>query len=114
VPARADAGDAVFTLFPTALLDAPAPRAGTALSMPHPNPSRGELWVTFALPDAAPATLALTDIAGRRVRTLAVGARGAGTHGVDLGGGAPLPAGIYVVSLTRAGRTESHRVVVLK
>ena len=89
------------------------PVAAFALEGARPNPSRGDLAVAFSLPDAAPATLELIDISGRRVRELAVGGLGAGRRVVRFGAGARLKPGIYWIKLTRAGRTLARRAVVL-
>ncbi len=85
-----------------------------ALGGVHPNPTARELQVSFSLPDATPATLALVDISGRLVRTREVGSLGVGPHVVDLGAGDRLPAGIYMVRLMRAGQTLTTRVSVIR
>jgi hypothetical protein len=85
-----------------------------ALGGVHPNPTARELKVSFSLPDALPATLALVDISGRLVRNSEVGSLGAGPHVVDLAAGDRLPPGIYLVRLMRAGRTLTTRVSVIR
>jgi hypothetical protein len=79
-----------------------------------PNPSRGEMHVTFSLPDDAPAHLELFDIAGRRVASRDVGALGAGTHEVKMSPPrAALSSGIYTLRLTRKGESAAASVVVV-
>jgi hypothetical protein len=78
------------------------------------SPTRGPaIAVEFRLPSAAPATLELLDVAGRRVVTREVGSRGAGQHRVVLDSGRDLAAGVYVIRLVQEGRAEARRVVVL-
>jgi len=84
-------------------------RAAFAL---HPtNPVTRSFAVSFSLVSGAPATLAVFDVSGRQVASRDVGAGGAGSHRVDLG---RLPAGLYVVRLSQAGRSLSSRVAVIR
>ena len=97
-------------------VDVPADRSlvtAFALEGARPNPSRGDLVVAFSLPDAAPATLELIDLSGRRLRVMAVGELGAGRRMVRFGAGARLKPGIYWIKLTWARRTLTSRAVVL-
>jgi len=85
-----------------------------ALEGVRPNPSPpGPLVVDFVLPSEAPATLELFDLAGRKVAGREVGALGAGRHSVNLGDGARIPAGVYVVRFRSGGESRSARAVVL-
>jgi len=88
-------------------------RTGFALAGARPNPGRGDLQVSFSLPDAASARIDLWDVAGRLLLTREVGPLGAGSHLVDL---APtgLPAGVYLIRLTRGGRALTARAVVVR
>ncbi|HKQ58962.1 MAG TPA: right-handed parallel beta-helix repeat-containing protein [Candidatus Eisenbacteria bacterium] len=89
------------------------PRFEFALLGPTSQPARGgALGIAFSLPDAAPATIELVDIAGRRVATREVGSLGAGRHEVDLARG--LSPGIYMVRLTRAGDARVVKAAVLR
>jgi hypothetical protein len=87
---------------------------GFALGGVRPNPVTDDLAVTFSLPDASPARLELLDLAGRRLKTVDVGGLGGGIHVVKLGEGRVLPAGMYLVRLTRAGRSLTTRAVVIR
>jgi hypothetical protein len=89
------------------------PAAVFEISSVAPNPASRDLWVSFSLPSAAPATLRLIDVAGRSVRTREMSAA-AGPQRVNLGDGVPLPAGVYVVKLTQGGRSVSARVSVVR
>lgn len=84
-----------------------------ALLGARPDPSRGAPVVDLALPDAAPATLELIDVAGRCIARHPVGHLGAGRHSVDLTG-TPLAPGVYTIRLERRGETLARRAVVLK
>ena len=84
-----------------------------ALHGVRPNPTRGSFEVSFELPDAAPATLDVLDISGRRVESRGVGLLGAGSQAITLGGREPLPAGIYIVRLTRSGRSLATKACVI-
>lgn len=88
--------------------------AGLALSGMTPNPAVRELSVSFSLPDDSPASLELMDLAGRRVRSIEVGSRGAGRHVVSLGSAGSLPAGVYLVRLHHAQRTLVAKAVVMR
>ena len=81
-----------------------------ALEGARPSPSTGgRLVVRFSLASAAPTSLELFDVSGRRVRERAVGALGAGRHAVDLGEGAALRPGLYMIRLTQGARRRVAR-----
>ena len=115
-PARFDAlecGDRAKTSAPLAG-GAPAPRP-TALEIRRlsPNPSRGVLVVSFALPDDGAARLELLDIAGRRIVDREVGSLGPGEHSSVLAG-SDLAPGLYFVRLTASQGERIARVVVVR
>ena len=84
-----------------------------ALSGAVPNPVRSAARVRYSLPERTDVTLAVYDLMGRKVATLAAGARSAGTHRARLEG-TSLPSGTYVVRL-RAGEVQkSRRITVVK
>ena len=86
-----------------------------ALDPVRPNPTHGgTLTVRFALPGGAAASLELLDVAGRRIAKHEVGALGAGRHTLDLGEGARLAPGLYLVCLRQGTNTRVTRVAVLK
>ncbi len=84
-----------------------------ALRPVTPNPTR-TLDVSFTLPNGGKATLAAFDVSGRLVATRDVGALGAGSHTVRLGGRSTLPAGVYLVRLTQSGVSLKTRAVVVE
>ena len=85
-----------------------------ALQGAQPNPTAGAFTIAVTLPDAAATQLELVDIAGRRVAEREVGSMGAGHHVVDLTGGRSMPAGVYLVRLSRAGGTLTTRISVVR
>ena len=89
------------------------PALALALEGARPNPAVGALFVAFTLPDAGAARLELYDLAGRRLATRDVGARGAGRHVVRLDDGALAP-GLYWTALTQGVRTLRARVAVVR
>ena len=88
--------------------------AAFAIDGIRPNPTNGGAYITFSLPNDSPASLQLIDVAGRAVRDIDVGALGAGSHTVNVGGDGRLPAGVYVVRLTQAGQSITSRLSVVR
>lgn len=78
------------------------------------NPARGDAWVVFSLPDAAPTKLELFDVIGRKVGSREVGGLGAGNHVLRLADGSTLAAGAYLLRLTRGSRSLTARGVVVR
>ena len=89
--------------------DAPALAAPLAV---FPNPAAARATFSFALADAADATLVVYDALGREVARLHDGpAHGSETITLDAGA---LPAGLYVARLTAGERVETARLTVLR
>jgi len=88
-------------------------RFALALQGSVPNPSRN-LSVSFTLPGAGLATLAVYDVSGREVSRREVGSLGAGRHVVTLGASGRLAPGIYLVRLIQADRRLVARAVVVQ
>jgi hypothetical protein len=78
----------------------------------RPNPADRELWVSFSLPRAEPATLELIDVSGRRIREHTVA--GPGRQTVDLAAGSRLAPGLYIVRLTQNGQSVVKRASVVR
>jgi uncharacterized repeat protein (TIGR02543 family) len=85
--------------------------SGVTLALRAPNPVVGPCVVSFSLSSGDPATLAVYDVGGRAVFSGEVGSLGGGVHTVHLG---DLPAGMYVVRLSQAGRSLSSRMAVIR
>ena len=82
-----------------------------SLALRPANPVTGPLTVSFSLASGAPATLAAYDLGGRQVVFREVGSSGPGWHTLRLD---VLPAGVYVVRLSQAGRILTSRVAVIR
>lgn len=85
-----------------------------SLAPPRPNPTSGGLAVSLTLPSSVPATLELVDVAGRRIARQEVGTFGPGRHVIDLARGTAIPAGIYSIRLTQAGRSVFAKATVVR
>lgn len=90
----------------------------TSLGAPAPNPTRGEVRLDVVVVRAGAVDLAVFDVLGRRIRTLASGDAPAGRTGVTWDGrddaGAPVPSGVYVVRLTASDAVATRPVVVAR
>jgi hypothetical protein len=86
------------------------PRSDFGLKGVAPNPAVDHMTVSFALPSAAPASLELLDVMGRRCLQQDV-SLGPGIHQVDITAG-HVPAGLYFLRLSQDGLTTSSRVAV--
>jgi hypothetical protein len=90
---------------------------GAVLSLtgPRPNPAMGkDLRIHFSLATAEPARLELLDVAGRLVLAREVGSLGAGQHVVQLGDGARVPPGVYMLRLIQGQNIRRARAAVLE
>jgi len=94
-------------------VDVPA-RLELAIRNITPNPSTSAFEVSFSLPDGAPATIELVDVAGRVVKSADVGALGAGSHRVRFGSDGSLRPGMYLVRLTQNGRRIGTKAALIR
>ena len=89
-----------------------------AFVAPRPNPLVAGCTVGFDLPRPAEAELAVFDLGGRRITTLASGSQEAGRHRLRWtatdAGGAPVRAGVYLVRFQTPGLERTARIVVLR
>jgi len=79
----------------------------------YPNPSAGRTTVRFTLDEAAPVRLAVYDLLGREVASLADGRYPAGTHEARFDGSG-LAAGLYIVRLDAGGAVETRRLTLAR
>ncbi len=77
-----------------------------------PNPTRGRVAATLNLPGAAPATLELVDLSGRRVREFVVAGPGVQTVRFELGG--DVNPGLYLLRLRQAGQEAVRKLTVVR
>ena len=100
-----------------------APHAATGRSEPPipdelqlsvvPNPFASKAELRFTLPAVAEVDLALYDLAGHRMATLAGGMTDAGAHRIALQS-AGLGSGSYIVLLRAGGRQRAVPVTILR
>ncbi|MBD3162369.1 MAG: T9SS type A sorting domain-containing protein [Candidatus Eisenbacteria bacterium] len=92
--------------------------AVTRILSNHPNPFTPSTTIRFELAAPARATLAVYDVAGRRVRTLLDRPLAAGPQQVVWDGrdasGAASPSGIYYTRLTVDGTEKTRRMVLAR
>lgn len=100
----------VFDVTATDVAEEEAPPLTVQLHAPFPNPAREAAMLSFTLDAAAPVTLDVFDLLGRRVLRLAEGLLPAGTHTRTWE--AEVPSGTYFVHL-RAGAMTLTRSVTL-
>jgi flagellar hook assembly protein FlgD len=74
--------------------------------------------LTYALPHQGNVQLAVVDVRGRLVKTIADGPVAAGTHDVEWAArdvrGAGLAPGVYLVRLAHAGGVDVARLIVVR
>ncbi|MCB9463851.1 MAG: hypothetical protein H6682_09225 [Candidatus Eisenbacteria bacterium] len=94
------------------------PVVATRLEAGMPNPFRPRTTLRYTLSAEGPVDLAIFDVSGRRIRTLATGELSAGAHEVVWDGadenGHRVASGTYWARLEAAGRRSASRLVVLK
>jgi hypothetical protein len=96
---------------PTEAVVVPEEAQRLTLDEPWPNPASESVSVAFELPEAQSVSLAVYDLAGRRVATLSEGELAAGRHGVSWSC-AGAATGVYLLCLETAGESLSRRVVL--
>ena len=106
-------GGALLSSFLGAEIQEPPVPKETSLELAQnsPNPSRGITEIAFALPQTGEVRLAVYDAQGRLVKTLAEGARSAGTHHISVSG---LKSGVYFYRLEAGNASLTRRMVVAK
>ncbi|MEW6753604.1 MAG: FlgD immunoglobulin-like domain containing protein [Candidatus Latescibacterota bacterium] len=91
---------------------------GMSLDQNYPNPFNSSTVIRYALPQAQPVELALFDVAGQRVATLAADVRDAGRHAVTWDGrddgGRLVATGVYLCRLRAGDQVQARTVLVLR
>lgn len=89
-----------------------------ALAEGYPNPASSSTRLAFALPADGPTLLAIYDLRGRLVRTLAEGSIPAGNHEVTWTGtdalGRPVARGLYFAVLESGGERRVRKVTMVR
>jgi subtilisin family serine protease len=103
---------------PVAAVAEPAPATIDVPLIVTPNPARSAATLRFSLPGAGWVAVHVYDVAGRHVRTLADGARSAGTHAVTwdaLGDrGTPAPPGVYFLRVSLGDTVVVRKVTLVR
>ncbi|NKB70388.1 MAG: T9SS type A sorting domain-containing protein [Candidatus Latescibacteria bacterium] len=88
------------------------------LQQNFPNPFNQETTIGFALTQASPVDLAVFNLAGQRLATLARGYYQAGTHMIRWRGGdeagRALATGLFLYRLEAGARTETRKLLLLR
>jgi len=88
---------------------------GLRLDLPRPNPANPGTLLRFTLPERAAVDLAILDVTGRRVRSLAAAVFEAGDHAMTWSGrdelGAPVATGVYLARLQVGSEVVTRKVV---
>jgi hypothetical protein len=84
-----------------------------SLSQNFPNPFNPTTSIRFELPERTEVRLAVYDLTGREVATLANGAFAPGSHSVNFSA-AELSSGVYVYRLDAAGQTHTRKMTLIK
>jgi hypothetical protein len=91
---------------------------GFAISGNFPNPFNPSTTISFNLPAAGTASLAVYDITGRKVRDLVNGSLSRGSHSAVWDGrdsaGRSVSTGIYLSRLTMNGKSATNRMLLAK
>ena len=114
-----DINNGLFVLRPSAEVsgvptEAAPEAAGASLSAPSPNPASGAVALTLRVAEPQHVSVAVYDLAGRRVASIldrAVAAGEAVEVAVD---GTALPAGVYVVRATGEAFEASRRLAITR
>jgi hypothetical protein len=93
-----------------------APDERPAFYLTARSPSASSVRVEFGLPARSAVRLAVFDVAGRRLATLAEGTLAAGPHSVRwerASGRSPTAAGVYFLNLRAGAFGRTHKLVLL-
>jgi hypothetical protein len=102
---------------PSAAVWLEAPRLATpllALAGATPNPVEGDLMVAFSLATRGPGTLALFDLAGRRLAARELSTFEPGAHRVRLAARGEVAPGLYFIRLATPTHTLVARAIVVR
>jgi predicted outer membrane repeat protein len=103
-------------LFETASIATPA--LPLSLHQNFPNPFNPSTTISYYLPEAAPVTLAVYDVSGRRIADLVGRIEKKGRHSVTWNGsdgtGGSIASGIYFYRLTAGKETVSKKMILLR
>ena len=103
---------------PVAPITDAAPVKIFRLGQNHPNPFNPVTTIRFTLDREGPVELAVFDVSGRKIRTLAGGIKTPGDHVATWNGtddtGSPVPSGLYFYQLFSGGDIETRKMMLVK
>jgi hypothetical protein len=107
-----------FTVSHTGVIESPGIPARLGLAPPAPNPSTGDVQLSFTLPRPSRARLSIYDVTGRLVRSLVDATLASGAHSATWDGrddaGRPAPSGVYFVRAQAGGSEVTQKILSLK
>jgi|AntRauTorcE11897_2_1112592.scaffolds.fasta_scaffold00580_11 hypothetical protein len=83
------------------------------LNQNYPNPFNPSTVISFSVPEVTNVEIAVHDMLGRKIRTLADGRFQAGSHDVTFDA-SELSSGVYIYTLRSGGQMHTRRLTVLK
>lgn len=83
------------------------------LESAYPNPLRATTTLRYSLPDAADVTLAVYDVLGRCVATLADGRKAAGPHTATFDA-TGLSSGVYIARFAVGAQSQTQKLLVVR
>ncbi len=99
-------------------VDVTVPNATLALAQNAPNPFKSTTSIGISLPGRSDVRLTVYDVSGRRVATVASGARDAGEHHFEWNGtddaGNRVGAGVYFYRLEAGKQTLTRKLVLMR
>jgi|GEM_PF-6512119 len=84
-----------------------------SLSDPYPNPARGEIAISYDLPNDETVVLSVYDLSGRRIATVDAGMRTAGRHTVTWDA-STVSSGVYLYRLSTDEESLTRRLVITR
>lgn len=98
--------------------DPQVPAFKTAINSVYPNPFNPSTTIRYSLDSAQPVDLAVYNLKGQRVKTLAKDSKTAGNHSVVWNGldesGRPVSSGVYLVRLSTRTRQQTQKITIIK
>ncbi len=109
---------AVHVVYGEAVIGVPSDDVARHLRPPFPTPTTGAVRVMLHLPVDGWVDAFVSDVGGRRVRSISSSERREGPHELRWDGltdlGEPVPSGVYFLHVRGAGVREVRRLVVLR
>lgn len=88
------------------------------LSHPRPNPSTGEVYLSYWLPNSGNVSLRVYNTAGQLIREVESGERVSGTHSIVWDGknadGMRVSNGVYLIRLVSGNTSATQKITIIK